>query len=732
MITKSVIKDYVHRRCPYIARASLDDKNLLKLVEDYLEIEADGVKRIKDKTVDLNVEDLYEDPFEEENESENIDDPNEDKTLNVIEIMKDYPHLRKEIEELLLKYKKINPLYDLFEKYDDNQTCADLSRRYIELIYGKEVCKRCDIYSNGQPIYDQSTIVKNTLAALEDPKVKVIFEGQIEKYDLRARFDALIKEDDGTYTLIEAKGSNSPFKLKGKTEDIHTGIKIPYMYDLLFQYHLYDAVSHYPISKLGYLHLNREFTFKEDNINYPNISDDDVRQLFKISFEMNYQKSRSKADPVPISIKEFFDNEIYLEKNKKGESTVDSIEDVINELRTIETLFEVNPEKHYECVKGGKCPLLNSCFLDANDPDSIFKLTRWGDYGGSWTRTRDMMNESVFNISKMPENYVQKYSEESFNEDGVHKFGNARTQIRFQKEWKDKGFEYVIHMDLLNELLHTEYLNDKIDYLIFFDFESIQNPVPLVKNARPWQQIVTQYSMHVLTKDYDLTKHDFASGEGGGCTHREFIGHPKKDGYKNPEFDLFKTLKKQLEECGVDPMGNNYRVVVFNKSFEKTRMDEFVRFYKGNLEVTSELVKFVENFNNNVVDLLYFFTRGAFYGTKFNGRGSLKVVQPTLCDDEDVQTYYKKLGLPFDLAYSLDYHKKGALVYNGGICLDLYKSLLLRSHVAPDNNDPDEDEMLKQALAYCKIDSWGTVIIYDVIKHVSDGKIKLKAKIFGE
>lgn len=41
----------------------------------------------------------------------------------------------------------------------------------------------------------------------------------------------------------------------------------------------------------------------------------------------------------------------------------------------------------------------------------------------------------------------------------------------------------------------------------------------------------------------------------------------------------------------------------------------------------------------------------------------------------------------------------------------------------------DEDEMLNQALAYCKIDSWGTVIIYDIIKNVIEGKLKLKAKL---
>lgn len=52
-----------------------------------------------------------------------------------------------------------------------------------------------------------------------------------------------------------------------------------------------------------------------------------------------------------------------------------------------------------------------------------------------------------------------------------------------------------------------------------------------------------------------------------------------------------------------------------------------------------------------------------------------------------------------------------------------------RAHIDLTDNDPDEDTKLEQVLASNKIDSRVTVIIYDVIKHVCDGKIKLKAPI---
>ena len=36
-------------------------------------------------------------------------------------------------------------------------------------------------------------------------------------------------------------------------------------------------------------------------------------------------------------------------------------------------------------------------------------------------------------------------------------------------------------------------------------------------------------------------------------------------------------------------------------------------------------------------------------------------------------------------------------------------------------------ELLDHALAYCKIDSWGTVIIFDIIRNINDGKLKIDA-----
>ena len=69
-------------------------------------------------------------------------------------------------------------------------------------------------------------------------------------------------------------------------------------------------------------------------------------------------------------------------------------------------------------------------------------------------------------------------------------------------------------------------------------------------------------------------------------------------------------------------------------------MSEFARDFVDLCD--GDLIRFVNNFNDNVVDLLDFFTSGSIYCVDFNGRGSLKVVQPTLAADKDVLDFYNK------------------------------------------------------------------------------------------
>jgi len=684
MITKTVIKDYVSKRCPYLASLELEDKTLVQLLEQSI----DNQEKYKE---------LLSDQLENGEEAEEL--------INLVEIFKDYPHLKRKLS-LYANTKPKNKAEQLIEKYNDDQVVSKLSRRYFELIYGEDKCIRCDVNADGEEIVNQKLLSKLTLDAFNDKSKKVIFEGQIEFQDFRARFDVMIRQDDGSFRLIEVKGSNSVFKSK---DDIDKGIKEKYLYDMLFQYYVYTRAG-YKISSLAYMYSNRDFNLKVQS--YP-LDDSELNDFFIVKDFINLEKE----GPTPLI--KYFDSDLYVPK--KAEDPEDyTIEGIVSKIKDIAKLTKVDPEMRYLCVKGPRCPFTAMCFKDSEDSDSIFKLTRWNLYGGNYRKTDEFLSNGIKKISGIPDN-LNTFT--PFKND-KKKRNNVVTQIDYQKgKIKEK---YVIDKSLIKKILEHDYINDNIDYLLFFDFESFQYPIPLVEHSGAWKQIVSQYSMHVVKKGYDLSKHDFTKGIGGGVRHFEYIANPDITGYANPSIELYETLKSQLVESDIDPLASNYKVVVFNRNFEKTRMNEFCQEFPG--ISSNELIEFVKNFNNNVVDLLDFFTSGGIYSRDFNGRGSLKVVQPTLAADKDVIEFYKKT-LPFDLEYSLDYHKgEKCLVYNGGICLDLYKSLLVRAHQGGQKEgEPSTKELLDEALAYCKIDSWGTVIIYDIIKNVYFGKLSLDA-----
>lgn len=685
MITKTIIKDHVLKKCPYLTSLELDDKKFISLLKSSL-----AAKQKYQELLELESDGFLDD------ESSNV--------IDIREILKDHPEFKKEIYEFENIIDK-NPIEKLIDEFSDNQLVSKLSITYYENIYGKENCTRCDIDSSKNEILNQELILKNTIEALEDNNIKIIFEGQIEFENLRARFDVLIKNDDGSIDIIEVKGTNSVFvhpKKDGEyVYDVDSKINEKYLYDLLFQYHVYKNFG-LNIKNVGYLFTNKFYQLK--TLAYP-VVDEELNELFIEKKVINLKSGT-------ISLKQYFDDKLYIQKSNAKNP---SIEEAIEEVNMIATLSNVQPQKTYLCRKGPICPFIDLCFSDASEPNSIFKLTNWNSYGGNYRTTEKLMENGIVKISDID---LNNYSEFKSNGDRA----NVYTQIQYQQNIISN--KYVIDKNKIKEILQKDYLAEGIKYLIFFDFESFQYPIPLVKYSSSWKQVVSQYSMHVVAHDYDLSKHDFEKGIGGNIYHFEYIGNPDQDKFDNPSIKLYETLKTQLESIGIDSMSNDYRVIVFNKNFEETRIKEFINDF--NTICDKSLIDFAEVFKSNIKDLLYFFESGSIYCREFHGKGSLKIVQPTLVDDQDVKDFYKD-KLLFDLSDSLNYHKENSLVYNGSICLDLYKSLIIRSHLGIKNDELPTKELLDQALAYCKIDSWGTVIIFDIIKNIFEGKLKLDA-----
>jgi uncharacterized protein YktA (UPF0223 family) len=110
--------------------------------------------------------------------------------------------------------------------------------------------------------------------------------------------------------------------------------------------------------------------------------------------------------------------------------------------------------------------------------------------------------------------------------------------------------------------------NDKIKrglkqlkYPIYYlDFEALPLPIPRFKGETPYTQSVFQYSVHIEKEENDLTSIE--------KNHFDFIANPNKD-----EREVL--LKSLLEILGKADSS----IVVYNKTFEKTRLEEFKKIF---------------------------------------------------------------------------------------------------------------------------------------------------------
>jgi hypothetical protein len=672
MINKEIVKQFVVRSCPKLAFNMASSK---------------GVLRIFEKMLELGIE---EDEIIEGAESE---EAFEDRLDSIFEMLKLYPDLRSVLKKKLEAKEKEDEIASFINSMKNYQEVSNLSRLYILEEYQTGVF-RADTYDlslDGLEITDNDQIIANTKKLLANPVVKVILEGQVVVGSLVARWDVLVKSPDG-WELYEVKGTNSVFS-GGAKKGKRNSLKKEYLYDIAFQYEVYKRAG-IKISNVGFIYLDHHFKLSLSEISYP-IDKQYVKDLFYTAdmiYIKEYDKKEDKKIPRLITIKEYLDEEYFLESSH---SVNHSLSLIIPFLEKVIAGEEPDIKLDYGCKTKQGCLLLNECHKDIN-ANHLFTLTNNGNIGGNWRTVKKYLDDGIDKISDIPEEDLdEKYP--TINEKTTKKLV-TRMQINIAKG-RSNG-KNIVEFKYLAKLLELEYSKKP---LLFFDFETFNYPIPLVEEASPWEQICSQYSMHVLKDNYDLGLHNFEKGVGGNITHYEFIGSPYHDQHRNPERDLIVKLKQDFAAEGINYKDNQFKLVVYNKSFELTQFNRMSLKYPEHQEFLDACAK-------NIIDLNDIFTKGLWYRDDFNGRTSLKVTQPKLMNDPSIKKWYK--NLPYDLNKTLDY--KSELVQNGGVALELYQTMLrMRADgkLVESMNNKIKDALLK----YCKIDSWGTVILYDIM-----------------
>jgi hypothetical protein len=199
--------------------------------------------------------------------------------------------------------------------------------------------------------------------------------------------------------------------------------------------------------------------------------------------------------------------------------------------------------------------------------------------------------------------------------------------------------------------------------LFFLDYETCNPGVPMYEGYRPYQHIVFQYSLQVV------------SGPEDEPLQSQFLG----TGPGDPSPALLAHLGERI--------GGSGSVVVWNKGFEANRNREMAQRYPA----YRELLKGV---NQRMFDLMQVFSAGDYLHPDFHGSYSLKAVLPVMVPG-------------YERAYD-------ELPISQGDEAMLAWLSLVSGELSPAERGAQREALLR----YCALDSRGMVAIWKALRRV--------------
>lgn len=411
-----------------------------------------------------------------------------------------------------------------------------------------------------------------------------------------------------------------------EVKSVNDAEKNKFLEDISFQYYVVSNA----IKSLGLtvrtanlMHFNREYVY--DGKRY------DLKQLFKVSDMTNEIIER-----LPI------------------------VEDNINALRNLDSkncpkcAFSGNcKEQHSLCRYLDRCKAMYGLAKE----HSAFEL-----YGN--VKKMDLINDGLLTWGQI---YSYRKSDLSdFN----------RTMI----ECYLNNIDYAVcKKDELREYL------SKFKYpLYFFDFEGVQETIPVYPNSKPYEQIPFQYSLHI-SESIDDTEEDIMK------RHKEFLGN----GVDDPREDLIKRMINDLGDTGT--------IIAYHDTYEKGRIKDLIQDfpqYKDKLEPLLDRFVDLENAFHYHPEYQFFNKKGERV-EKPKGKALTLVYHPLMGTSCSIK--YVGPALSPDRA-DLNYHNLDQ-VHHGEEAVEAYKKLKTLS-------GKERNKLIDNMLKYCCLDTKSMVVVY--------------------
>lgn len=207
--------------------------------------------------------------------------------------------------------------------------------------------------------------------------------------------------------------------------------------------------------------------------------------------------------------------------------------------------------------------------------------------------------------------------------------------------------------------LKKTFSNLKYPYY-FLDFETINPPIPVFQNSKPFQHVPFLFSLHIIRK------------AGEEAEHYSYICQDEEE----PREKVLYHLQKLIT-----PKGS---VICYNDVFEKRCIREATLLYPQYKDWFNSIV-------SNFFDLSIPFKNFDYYHPNQRGSATLKSVLPVLTDLD-----YKDLNINNGLSANQEF-------------LKMKLSELSESA---------KSKVRKNLIEYCKLDTWAMVIIVEKLKEL--------------
>lgn len=276
-----------------------------------------------------------------------------------------------------------------------------------------------------------------------------------------------------------------------------------------------------------------------------------------------------------------------------------------------------------------------------------------------WNKQKKIPEYSIFDISRLNTKKKFELYEEGIIEfddiDSLHHFSDSQ-RVQIDCEIDDKT---IIDRDEIKN-----FVNNLTYPLYHLDFETFQQVIPQYEGLKPYQQIPSQFSLHI---EYG----------NGGLDHKEFLAVAGSD------------PRRALAEKLVEDIPKDVMLLAYNKGFEKGVIKRLAEIYP---DISDHLMAI----HDNIKDLMTPFQRKFYYTPSMKGSYSIKKVMPALVPD--MVNAYKELEV----------------VHDGGEAMNIYAGL----HLIKD--DAEVTRIRNGLLEYCKLDTLAMVKILERLREVVD------------